>query len=163
MHRVFISVFLQIYNMNEQAIFDLDGTLSDNRHREHLIEGEDKQWREYRSKCAQDAPVHKTVSKLNELSMTYEIIILTCRSDEVKEKTIEWLDNNEVNYDRLIMLPEGRWNVKDSDFKKDELRMLENPVIAFDDKKMNCRMFLEQGLETYRVGTPPNPELKQLQ
>lgn len=146
--------------MSEQVIFDLDGTLSDNRHREHLIEGEDKKWREYLAKCVEDSPVRKTISKLNEMSEEYEIIILTCRSDEVEEETIEWLNKNNVNYDRLIMLPEGRWKIEDSEFKLDELKMLENAVKAFDDKESNCRMFLEEGLDVFKVGDLPNPEIK---
>ncbi|MFO7793688.1 MAG: polynucleotide kinase [Candidatus Nanohaloarchaea archaeon] len=149
--------------MDEQVIFDLDGTLSDNRHREHLIECEDKKWREYLANCIKDSPVQKMVSKLDQMSGEYEIIILTCRSDEVEEETIEWLEKHDVNYDRLIMLPEGRWEIKDSEFKRDELRTMENPVKAFDDKRSNCRMFHEEGLETYEVGKLPNPELRLIQ
>lgn len=149
--------------MDEQVIFDLDGTLSDNRHREHLIEGEDKKWRKYLDKCVEDSPVQKMVSKLNKISEEYEIIILTCRSDEVEEETIDWLEKHNVNYDKLIMLPEGRWKIKDSKFKRDELRTMENPVKAFDDKESNCRMLYEEGLETYKVGNLPDPELRLLQ
>lgn len=147
----------------EQIIFDLDGTLSDNRHREHLIQGDEKQWREYLAKCVNDDSVQKMISKLNKMSEEYEIVILTCRSDEVKKETIEWLEENDVNYDRLIMLPEGRWKVKDHEFKKDELRTLKNPIKAFDDKISNCRMFLEEGLDTFKVGNLPSPELEKLQ
>ena len=149
--------------MKEQIIFDLDGTLSNNRHREHLIEGEDKKWREYLANCIKDPPVQKMISKLNEMSEQYEIIILTCRSDEVEEETIKWLKKHDVNYDRLLMLPEGRWKIKDSEFKKDEVKTMKNPIKAFDDKESNCKMFNEEGLETYEVGTPPDPEVRLLQ
>jgi uncharacterized HAD superfamily protein len=148
--------------MDEQIIFDLDGTLADNRHREYLIEGEDKQWRKYLAKCAKDSPVQKMISMLNEMSEEYEIIILTCRSDEVEEETVEWLEEHGVNYDRLIMLPKGKWSTSDHEFKRGKLKELTNPVMAFDDKQSNCKMFFEEGLKVFHVEDLPEPVFKRI-
>jgi hypothetical protein len=143
--------------MSGQVVFDLDGTIADNRHREYLIEGEDKQWREYLERCKSDSLVEKTFRKMRELSDEYELVILTCRSDEVKEETVDWLENHGVPYDSLIMLPEGKWSIRDSDFKRGKLKELGNPVMAFDDKESNCKMFYEEGLKVFHVKDLPEP------
>lgn len=144
----------------EQAIFDLDGTLSDNSHREHLISGDNKKWREYLKKAKEDSPVEIMIKKLNKLSEKYEIVILTMRSDEVEAETKKWLKENNINYDKLIMLPEGRWSKKDHKFKQEKLEDLERPVIAFDDNKKNCKMFKNNGIETYIVDKESEPLFK---
>lgn len=148
--------------VRQQAIIDLDGTLSDNRHRHDLIQQEEKKWREYLIRCKEDSLVQKMFDKIEELSENYEIVILTMRSDEVKSETINWLEKHGVEYDRLIMLPEGRWDIKDCEFKYERLKELDSPVMAFDDKETNCRMFLDEGLKVFKVGSLPDPDFEKL-
>lgn len=133
------------------AVIDLDGSISDNSHREHLIEGENKRWREYLQKASEDEANDEVLDFVQELSEDYKIVILTCRSDEVKEETVKWLSEHEIPFDDLIMLPEGRWELSDSEFKRDKLQEIKNPTIAIDDKKENCEMFREEGLKVYAV------------
>jgi hypothetical protein len=146
----------------EKAIFDLDGTLADNRHRRHLIEGEDKQWRKYLNKCSEDNPVSKVAKKARKLSDKFEIVILTMRSDEVEQKTWKWLKKHDIPFDELIMLPEGKWNVEGPDFKQEKLSDLDNSVMAFDNKIENCKMFRDNGLKSYHVKGLPKPVIKQI-
>jgi len=138
------------------AVIDLDGSISDNSHRENLIEGENKKWREYLQKASEDDANEEILNFVQKLAEEQRIVILTCRSDEVKKETINWLNEHEVPFDDLIMLPEGRWELSDSKFKRDKLEEIENPVIAIDDKKENCEMFRQEGLEVYTVkeGSP---------
>jgi len=135
----------------ESAIIDLDGTLSDNSHRDHLIKGEDKKWREYLQKASEDTVNEKVKKFVQNISEEYRVVILTLRSDEVREETISWLKKHEISFEKLIMLPEGCWNVSDSDFKKDRLEEIEDPTIAIDNKQSNCKMFEKEGLEVYNV------------
>lgn len=137
-------------------MIDLDGSISDNSHRENLIEGENKKWREYLQKASEDDANEEILNFVQKLAEEQRIVILTCRSDEVKKETINWLNEHEVPFDDLIMLPEGRWELSDSKFKRDKLEEIENPVIAIDDKKENCEMFRQEGLEVYTVkeGSP---------
>jgi len=138
------------------AVIDLDGSISNNSHRENLIEGENKKWREYLQKASEDDANEEILNFVQKLAEEQRIVILTCRSDEVKKETINWLNEHEVPFDDLIMLPEGRWELSDSKFKRDKLEEIENPVIAIDDKKENCEMFRQEGLEVYTVkeGSP---------
>ena len=140
----------------KSAIIDLDGTLSDNTHREHLIEGENKKWRDYLQKSSEDEVHEEILEFVQKLSDEYKIVILTCRSDEVKDKTIKWLKEKQIPFDNLIMLPEDRWKLADSEFKRKKLENIENPKIAIDNKEENCKMFQKQGLKVYTVreGSP---------
>jgi len=146
--------------VDEVVVVDLDGTLADNRHRLSHIENEDKQWGKYLSKVQKDKPVQEVISKINDLSETHKIVILTMRSDQTEEDTLKWLRKNDVSFDELIMLPEGHWNVKDCEFKERKLKNMENPVIAFDDKERNCQMYKEKGLETYLVELKAEQKIK---
>ena len=42
--------------MNPLIIVDLDGTIADERHRRHFIEGDDKDWLSYFKACGDDEP-----------------------------------------------------------------------------------------------------------
>lgn len=143
----------------KKAIFDLDGTLADNTHRLHLIKGEEKKWREYLGKVKQDELIGPTKELLEEVSEDYEIIILTARSNEARDETIEWLNEKDVKFDKLIMLDEGRWNIPDAEFKEEEVLELEDVKIAVDDKESVCKMFKKHVETVYRVEWNEEPEI----
>ena len=81
--------------MNKNAvIFDLDGTLSDRRHRLHYVE-QSKDWKSFFKKMTEDPPVKAVISELFKYyELNYKIFILSGRPEEYKEQTIEWLSNN---------------------------------------------------------------------
>lgn len=144
-----------------QVIFDLDGTLSDNSHRHHLIEGENKEWQKYLRKCKEDPPINKAIQRAKKLAENHEIIIITARSDEVEEKTRDWLKNYKIPFDNLFMLPKGRWDVPDAEYKQELLQQLKEPIMAFDDKESNCKMFRQNGLETFIVDNDSEKVIKE--
>jgi len=41
------------------VIFDIDGTLSDNSHRQHFLEQKHKDWEGFFKECEKDKPKHK--------------------------------------------------------------------------------------------------------
>jgi len=139
-----------MYNV-KSAIIDLDGTLSDNSHRKHLIEGQNKEWRKYLEKASEDELIENVTDFLRDLAEDHRIVILTMRSDEVRSQTLDWLKNHEIPFDKLIMLSEGRWEISDSKFKREKLDEIEDPVLAIDDKTSNCEVFENQSLRTYTV------------
>lgn len=134
-----------------EAVIDLDGTLADNRHRKHLIEKEDKEWRKYYQKAEKDKVYEKIRDKVSAISKTHSIVILTMRSDEIKDETLKWLENHQIPFNRLIMLPKEQRNVKSELFKKEKVENLPNPDLAIDNKEENLTMFKNKGLKTYKA------------
>ena len=135
----------------KSAIIDLDGTLSDNSHRKHLIEGENKEWRKYLEKASEDELIEDVADFIRDLAEDHRMVVLTMRSDEIRCQTLDWLESHDIPFDELIMLSEGRWEISDDNFKKEKIDEIENPVLAIDDKISNCKMFESQGLKTYTV------------
>ncbi|MFT4868273.1 MAG: hypothetical protein ACI9LV_000900 [Candidatus Nanohaloarchaea archaeon] len=145
-------------NGDMEAVIDLDGTISDNSHRKHLIEGESKNWKEYLKRCSEDEAVSEVLDFVKELRSDHRIVIITARSEEVRERTVNWLNEKDVPYDQLFMLEKDKRNIEDHEFKREKLERLENPVLAVDDKESNLRMFREEGLKSYMVNG--NGEIK---
>jgi phosphoglycolate phosphatase-like HAD superfamily hydrolase len=71
-------------------VFDLDGTLADTTHREHLRE--DGDWDSYFKACKWDIPHYPVVEMIRSLLSAGNVVELwTGRSDIVKEDTLAWL------------------------------------------------------------------------
>lgn len=90
-------------------IVDLDGTLSDSSHREHLARA--KEWDAFHSLLGEDK-VHQEVAMLvRELSFSHQVILLTGRNEEFKLLTLEWLEVQGLSgfVDDLLMRPNGNW------------------------------------------------------
>lgn len=86
------------------VVFDLDGTLADISHREAFGFHEDQ--------IIDDKINHQLRDLILSIKDKQKIIICSGRSDQYKEKTIEWLQKWNVQYDELHMRPA-------KDFRKD--------------------------------------------
>lgn len=97
-------------------VVDLDGTLCNSGHRDHLaVAG---QWDEFHSKLMDDEP-WPDVKAFLDLFWTvtsetekYAIVGLTGRNEQWRGKTLEWLSKHELFMDELLMRP-------DKDFTSD--------------------------------------------
>ena len=101
----------------------------------------------------------------------YEILIFSGRNDRMWERTVEWLEWNDVPYDLLVMRPDkfqGRtWPVAeynpatpDMRFMPDEIlkkKMLDTFVdindvfLVVDDRDKVVKMWRDLGLNTFQV------------
>lgn len=99
------------------AVFDLDGTLADDRHRSHLIpapprslEGEDgngvSPWDAYFAEASKD-PVHTLIMLMYGYfkSKDCDIWIVTARPSKFSAQTILWLSRMNIQYTLLAMRP----------------------------------------------------------
>jgi len=94
-------------------IVDIDGVIADAEWRtqflpsRHLASFEDDRhpdWDEYQSKSAYDEPIEHIKRLLDVISDTQvNTVLLTARPEKWREITEQWLDSNNVIYDRLIM------------------------------------------------------------
>lgn len=146
------------------VIFDLDGTLADDTHRQHLIcEAPDfkrllpnPQWEEYFFLCGSDSPIIPMV-RLCKLYFWsgYEVLIWTGRSELVHEHTVEWLKRHKIYYDSLKMRSlddkvTPNWKLKLGWYKQ-----LEEDLIvecAFDDCNKITKMWRDVGVHCCQVG-----------
>lgn len=99
--------------MNPRAvIWDLDGTLSDDRARAHYVEveaGKRRDWKSYFDAIEEDPPIAASIALLQALRKDgHRIIYLTGRPEYTRDRTVRWLMANGLDdYDLLLMRPEG--------------------------------------------------------
>lgn len=128
--------------MKHAYVFDLDGTLSDGRHRLHLLPspedvGKCEAWDAFNMECDKDTPIVDNIYLCNSLfNSGFHIIILTGRSDIAYDKTVKWLSDNKVRYNELLMR-EQHDDRKDIYFKEEMLEYITSRSIkimgCFDD------------------------------
>jgi hypothetical protein len=138
--------------MSNIVVFDLDGTLALTEHRQHFIE-KPTNWDAYYDACDMDEPNFPIISLANSLrSYAYEIFILTGRSDQVKDKTIKWLDTYDVTWHEMFMRPNGNFN-SDYILKEAWVREIgiDNIAMAFDDRNQSVAMFRSLGITCLQV------------
>lgn len=140
--------------MTECFIFDIDGTLADPRHRLHYIQQEPKDWDGFFEACDKDTRIgHVWITALA-LSDHYPIVIVSGRSDQVREKTEKWLKNNFLPWDALYMRKAGDHR-PDTVVKKELLAQLRadgwEPRMVFDDRDSVVKMWREQGVPCAQV------------
>lgn len=134
--------------MKNIVIFDLDGTLSDCEHRRHLIAGEQKDWDAFYKACVGDSPIWPTIRLLSTLRRHCEIVIMTGRSDLVKDETLTWLNEHGIRFDQLYMRPHGD-HTQDHVLKQRWLEELGGPkrvLCVFEDRGRVVDMWRGQGI-----------------
>lgn len=89
------------------AVFDLDGTLSDTRHRLHLIEQPQKRWDLFFQEANKDAPLEEGVRLALERAGECEIAYLTGRPERCRRDTLAWLERHGLPRGRLWMRAGG--------------------------------------------------------
>lgn len=85
------------------------------------------------------------------------IIVLSGRDGVSREKTEDWLKDNLVSYDQLIMRTPN--DMRKDTFVKEEIFWRDiadnyNVQFVIDDRPSVCRMWRELGLKTFQVGNP---------
>lgn len=139
----------------DRVVFDLDGTLALNDHRKHLVECDEPDWPAFYAACHNDHPNWPVVTTLMAMKFAgFQVWILTGRSDEVADKTILWLRNNKIHFDRLIMRAEGDFS-PDTALKAGwaEVHNLtpENTLAVYDDRDSVVAMWRERGMPCFQV------------
>lgn len=121
--------------MNDQkkniVICDIDGTIANNDHRQHFLEGK-KDWDGFFSDLINDKPIHQVIKKVIDLeSQGNKIVFLTGRPERYSESTEKWLDNY-FNFSYELILRKDNDRREKLSVKKE---MFSN---NFDTKKVLC-------------------------
>lgn len=136
------------------VIVDIDGTLSNASHRQHLVQDGNKDWDRFYDLCEFD-DFHPHIGVIvNLLYDFYKIVLVSGRVERVRDKTVKWLDQHKVSYDELFMRPDG-------DFRPDDVLKAEilgrdiapkwHPVMAFDDRDRVVAMWRKCGIPCLQV------------
>jgi phosphoglycolate phosphatase-like HAD superfamily hydrolase len=141
------------------VIWDLDGTLSDDRARAHFVEveqGRKRDWRSYFDAMDEDPPIAASMEILQALrAFGSRVVFLTGRPEYTRPKTERWLDANGLGgYDALLMRPDGEFRPA-GEFKVDEIVKLREQyeiVCAFEDRIDVADTLREAGVPVFLYG-----------
>jgi len=123
------------------VIWDLDGTLADDRARAHFVEveeGRKRDWESYFDAIEEDPPIAASIAILQALYRDgFRVIFLTGRPEYTRPKTERWLKANGLeDYDLLLMRPPGERRPA-GEFKVEVLDRLKTEyelLCAFEDR-----------------------------
>lgn len=141
------------------VIWDLDGTLSDDRTRAHFVEveqGRARDWKSYFDAIDTDPPIAASLEVLRALHAAgNRVVFLTGRPEYTRRKTERWLRANGLTqYDALIMRPEGDY--RPAGFFKaevvEDLRRDYELVCAFEDRIDVAQQMRQAGVPVFLYG-----------
>lgn len=103
-------------------VIDIDNTLSDCTHREHLLE---ESWKAFFSKLSDD-PVNLWCQEIiYKFENDYKIVICSARPDNYKKETLNWLEKYNIQFNNFFMRRRG-------DYRKDNL--VKQVILDFEIK-----------------------------
>lgn len=139
-------------------IFDLDGTLADLTHRRRFVDGNmgRKDWRSFHAACVDDKPIQPVIRTMRRLQAAdAECWIVSGRSDEVWNQTVDWLCKNDCVPSRLIMRKDGDYTpddmLKESWLLSWPQEDRDRIVAVFDDRDRVVAMWRRHGLVCFQV------------
>lgn len=141
------------------VVWDLDGTLSDDRARAHYVDverGRKRDWHSYFDAIDEDPPIAASIELLHALRIAgVRIVFLTGRPEYTRPKTERWLKANGLDdFDRLLMRPNGERRHA-GEFKVDEIQKLRQEyelVCAFEDRMDVAEHLRASGLPVFLYG-----------
>lgn len=85
------------------AVFDLDGTLADAGHRQHLLRRSPRDWDAFFAAAPDDPPLDEGVRLCRQAARECEIVYLTGRPERCRRDTADWLAVRELPEGRIFM------------------------------------------------------------
>ena len=135
--------------IKNKVIVDLEGCLSNAKHRMHLLK--ENKFLEFQKQFENDTlneNVNIFIQQFKEFREC-EIVILTAKREEYKELVVKWLKKYNVIYDKLIMKNEELSDIK---FKERYARVHKEEIMfALDDTGKIAQMFSENGVPCLRI------------
>ena len=140
------------------VIFDLDGTLAliDDRRDLATKDNGKFDWDVFFNpdNISLDLPNQPVIDMANLLhKQGFRIFILSGRSDVTHQVTVDWLNDNGVWWDHLVMRPQNQLYLPDNDLKQGWLDTIgkDNVAMVFDDRNQVVDMWRKNGLQVFQV------------
>lgn len=136
-------------------VLDIDGTLANNDHRAHYVDGDVKDWENFLRPdlVIKDTPIARTKDALKKAQdLGYTIVFLTGRNESLRDTTMRWLFDHygvDANDETLYMRPIGNL-LKPTEYKHQQLTSIRrdfgNSLLFVDDDKYMHKVYAEFGL-----------------
>jgi hypothetical protein len=153
-------------------IFDLDGTLADDRARAfHLhpkhragclpaygtdgtcVCGVKRDWDSYFAEAGNDLPKSSVIQVCNDLARWHRIFILSGRSETTRDVTRKWLRDHNVTYDKLKL--RGKDDRTQDDKLKlqwvEEMKISQDVIGVFEDRQRVVDAWRAAGYTCFQV------------
>jgi len=135
-------------------VFDIDGTLSNLKHRLPYLHTTPKDWGTFKSLIPFDTP-HEDIIWLTQCFKNYGRVILCSARDAINRKeTIDWLIKYNVYFDDLYMREVNDYR-DDGIIKKELLQEITvkygRPFMWFDDRNRVVQAVREEGIRVLQV------------
>lgn len=141
--------------MKQAIIFDIDGTLADHKNRLKYIKQKPKKWDLFFSESINDKPLPhiKIIYDALKKAGKYYLIIMTGRPNKYKEITIEWLQKNGFDYDKLFMRPTNNFkqNLEMKEILLQKIMQYYEVVFAFDDDEKVIELYKKYNIKVLHV------------
>ena len=139
----------------EAIVVDIDGTIADNSHRTHLVEGKKKDWSKFFDKMGDDKPIRESillVQKYFREGLT--VLIATGRLKKYEVLTTNWLDKH-IGVDEYLLFQRENNDFRSSvDLKKEIILNIQGrfdiKIIMENDEKI-VQMYKAQGLNCIKL------------
>lgn len=133
--------------MADLIIFDLDGTLADIEHRQHLARGPDKNWDQFFAGIHADTPRRILFDLMTHLQTAgYEVQIWSGRPEKTRTMSEDWLRKHGCALKIARMRPDGDFQPDDK-LKESWLHSLKvKPVMVYDDRDRVVAMWRKNGI-----------------
>jgi hypothetical protein len=133
------------------TVFDLDGCLSDYRHRRHFLDA--KAYASYHDLLRYDSPMN-----VQQWERAERRLVVTSRPIRHKAETIDWIHRNLGGAYELVMRPDGDMRAS-PELKVDLLRdvaMLDpdEVKVCYDDREDVVGAYLDAGYCAVQLGAP---------
>lgn len=139
-------------------IVDIDDTLADTSHREHLIQSEG--WDAFHEAGKDDRPIEAMMQLLFRLMAAHEvheseIVALTARPHKYRNQTLKWLMDHSIYVNDLIMRPNDDYS-KSKDLKVRLAKeyfgdRFKDISLVIDDHEEVCAAFRAEGITCLQV------------
>lgn len=137
-------------------IFDIDGTVANNKHRSHHLEKTPKDWDAYHVDVEQDTAFEHILQLYIDLQKSgIPIVFCSGRHDGQRIVTMQWLERNGFTESC------GLYMRKEGDHRPDHIVKLElldqiraddfEPIMAFDDRNTVVKMWRDAGIPCAQV------------
>lgn len=130
------------------VIFDLDGTLALSEHRAHHLQKQPKDWDVWNAACGEDPPNWQLMQVMELLVRHHTVEIWTGRSDAMRTKTEDWLNEHGGLWATripLVMRPLGDHR-DDFALKAHWMQIEGKPDLVFEDRKRMVEFWRSQGV-----------------
>lgn len=139
--------------MKKIILCDIDGTIANNDHRQHFLEGK-KDWDGFFSELIKDEPIFPIINKvIEEHEAGKDIIFLTGRPERYRYSTLLWLKEYfQFEFKLLMRMDNDQRNkliVKTEIFKNHIDISLVDYIIDNDQDLID--MWCERGIKTVKV------------